>query len=247
MSRSIQRQFIKILQARQKAKEEECGRGRRGNLIPIPYLTLGTTITAAPTALATLATLASHSVGAPTSSPWSHCLIWWQPVDIDSSQEWRRRRRRRQRQRKALFHGHFHISNGVLWVCRTLLLAPFAAVSSVILRKQAKASQPLQPLLLPLFYLPLLTLTCLSLVISICRADKFLATDFLLICHKRKRRSRRWRWQAKSLWQREKSYSTLYDSFSDTIAVHIEKPRNMSSFKLLQISKYKLKYCIAFS
>lgn len=69
MSRSIRRQFIKILQARQKAKEEECGRGRRGNLIPIPYLTLGTTITAAPTALATLATLASHSVWAPTSSP----------------------------------------------------------------------------------------------------------------------------------------------------------------------------------
>lgn len=69
MSRSIQRQFIKILQARQKAKEEECRRGRRGNLIPIPYLTLGTTITAAPTALATLATLASNSVWAPTSSP----------------------------------------------------------------------------------------------------------------------------------------------------------------------------------
>lgn len=62
MSQSIQRQFIKILQARQKAKAKSVEGGDGGNLIPIPYLTLGTTITAAPTALATLATLASHSV-----------------------------------------------------------------------------------------------------------------------------------------------------------------------------------------
>lgn len=109
--------LLKFCKPGKRHKRKSVEGGGRGNLIPIPYLTLGTTITAAPTALATLATLASHSVWAPTSSPWSHCLIWWQPVDIDSSQEWRRRKRRRHGQRKALFHGHFHISNGVLWVC----------------------------------------------------------------------------------------------------------------------------------